>query len=533
MDLLLNHVADSVRLTENVQQIRTLNEETINASISVVGDVDVTKLATEATNYRVYDINGFLFPSSLVVPSENLLGGAIPSLTTSGLNLLDYTNNRPLYSETLTTLASNATFSEANGYTVFLPTPQAFQDLVNEVKDLPGVVEYLNGDGFSSGDSGLDNALLAHTVANAAPVENGEKRSVADADIKVSGLEGENPTVTISGRVAKILDKESLKFTNGQAHRIDTVLDFPRKDIVGIAETNTTVLYDFVGRAELANTLKSLTVSTVFAPTNAALAPLFCYDKVERVPTEALKKILTHHVINERRVFEKDLTDSLGQSLAGEEIALSDLDVAMPDVLATNGNIHVVNKPIIPPSLRQALPVGDIIDVVKSLENLSTLVTVSGLGYLDLLRASLEGCSQDGFSGYTLFAPSDAAFQPILDDFEYLLENTDVLTKILTYHVVPKVVKSSAVTEGKVTTLSGFELDVAKQGDSIFVGGSRAEVVGADNIAFNGVVHVIDQVMLPPGVELPSMKDNAAPSSSISSCLGVAMGVFSYLLGEF
>ena len=103
---------------------------------------------------------------------------------------------------------------------------------------------------------------------------------------------------------------------------------------------------------------------------------------------------------------------------------------------------------------------------------------------------------------YTVFAPTDEAFAALPEgvlDALLLPENKDVLTQILTYHVVSGEVPSSAVETGLVPTVEGASLDVVADGSGVTVNG--ANVVATDVMTSNGVIHVIDAVLVPPTVD--------------------------------
>jgi uncharacterized surface protein with fasciclin (FAS1) repeats len=104
---------------------------------------------------------------------------------------------------------------------------------------------------------------------------------------------------------------------------------------------------------------------------------------------------------------------------------------------------------------------------------------------------------------YTVFAPTDEAFAALPPEtLDQLLqpENQDALRQILTYHVVPGSITSPSVTPGEISTVEGSSLVVDSAAGEVLVDGAR--VIQPDIIASNGVVHAIDQVLLPPGLQL-------------------------------
>ena len=129
----------------------------------------------------------------------------------------------------------------------------------------------------------------------------------------------------------------------------------------------------------------------------------------------------------------------------------------------------------------------DIVDTAVAAGNFKTLATaLQAAGLIDTLK---------GKGPFTVFAPTDAAFAKIpKDQLDALLKDKATLTKVLTYHVVPGKVMAADVKAGKVKTVQGSELTVATAG-GVTVDG--AKVTATDIAADNGVIHVIDSVVMP------------------------------------
>ena len=141
--------------------------------------------------------------------------------------------------------------------------------------------------------------------------------------------------------------------------------------------------------------------------------------------------------------------------------------------------------------------VGTIVEVAQGNADFSTLVaaiTAAGLG--------------DALSGegpFTVFAPTNAAFEALPEGLlEKLLlpENKEVLTKILTYHVVASKVMAADVAAGDVTTLEGSAFAITTEGG---VKVNASNVTATDVAASNGVIHVIDAVLVPASVDVSSL----------------------------
>jgi len=143
-------------------------------------------------------------------------------------------------------------------------------------------------------------------------------------------------------------------------------------------------------------------------------------------------------------------------------------------------------------------------------EELGTIVDIALVtpGFERLVAAAVaaglvETLSSEG--PFTVFAPTDAAFAALPEGLvEKLLleENRDLLVKILTYHVVAGTVLSSDIVAGDVATVEGQDITLATEG-GVTVNG--AKVLIADVLASNGVIHVIDAVILPPDVDVSAL----------------------------
>jgi uncharacterized surface protein with fasciclin (FAS1) repeats len=129
-----------------------------------------------------------------------------------------------------------------------------------------------------------------------------------------------------------------------------------------------------------------------------------------------------------------------------------------------------------------------IVDVAASNPQFTTLVkAVKAAGLVDTLKSS---------GPFTVFAPTDAAFAKLpAGTLDKLIANPDQLRAVLTYHVVPAAVKAADVKPGAVKTANGQSFNVAMKSGTVMV--DAAKVVATDVMASNGVIHVIDTVILP------------------------------------
>jgi uncharacterized surface protein with fasciclin (FAS1) repeats len=129
----------------------------------------------------------------------------------------------------------------------------------------------------------------------------------------------------------------------------------------------------------------------------------------------------------------------------------------------------------------------DIVDTAVAAGNFKTLATaLTAAGLVDTLK---------GKGPFTVFAPTDAAFAKIPKaDLDALLKDKAKLTAVLTYHVVPGKVMAADVKAGKVKTVQGSELTISTTGGVMV---DKAKVTTTDIVANNGVIHVIDSVIMP------------------------------------
>ena len=239
---------------------------------------------------------------------------------------------------------------------------------------------------------------------------------------------------------------------------------------------------------------------TVFAPTDDAFAAagidLTTFDTDEENAT--LSDILLYHVVS-GSVSASDVTDGMNaEALNGDDLSftvssdgtvmVNGATVTSADVMASNGVIHVIDTVLMPPA-----DLGDIPTVAQGTGIHTSLVAA-------VVQAELLSTLQ-GDGPFTVFAPTDDAFAAAGIDLASLDtdEGKAALTDILLYHVVAGEVPSSAVTDGLVAAaVNGDDLSFTV-GEGVMV--NDANVVLADVPASNGVIHVIDKVLMPPADE--------------------------------
>ena len=182
---------------------------------------------------------------------------------------------------------------------------------------------------------------------------------------------------------------------------------------------------------------------------------------------------------------------------------MNDSQVTSTDIEASNGVVHVINKVLVP-GMEEAVSNGTVEDVKSIAE-----VAVAG-GFNTLVAALsaaelVETLSGDG--SFTVFAPTDEAFAALPEGMlEGLLADTEALTQILLYHVVGDVVKAeTVVTLDEAETLAGTKVSIEVVDGNVFVNDSK--VTSTDIEASNGVIHVIDKVLVPGTDETGNNKE--------------------------
>ena len=283
--------------------------------------------------------------------------------------------------------------------------------------------------------------------------------------------------------------------------------DEPRTPhIVGVPlpDPQLSILIDAVVAAGLVETLRSAGPFTVFAPTNNAFAALLTELGITKAALLAdkplLTAVLTYHVVPAKvpaasvpvgkaitsvqgGVFKIESTGGLKITDGRNRVA----NITATDVAASNGVIHVIDKVILPANK-------DIVATAQSLPDFSILVEA-------VVAAGLVSTLQ-GAGPFTVFAPTNAAFAALLGELgvskDALLANKPLLTKVLTYHVVAgRVLKADVPVGAAIPTVQGETFTVNASLKITDRRGRQAGIGLTDVFTSNGVIHVIDKVILP------------------------------------
>jgi len=250
--------------------------------------------------------------------------------------------------------------------------------------------------------------------------------------------------------------------------------------------------------AGLVDTLSGAGPFTVFAPTNEAFAALPPAQLTYLLNTKAeLQKVLEYHVVSgavksgdlkngeEVKTLEgANVTVKITTAANATTIKINDATVKTANVEASNGVVHIINQVLLPPGFK--IPT---IPEVAAANNFTTLLTA--------LEAANLGTTLSGAGPFTVFAPTNAAFAAV-PNIAAILKDIPELKKILEYHVVAGEDLSSQLKDGEqVETLEGQKVNITISGSDVSV--NTAKVIKANVVAGNGVIHVIDAVLIPSG----------------------------------
>lgn len=284
-----------------------------------------------------------------------------------------------------------------------------------------------------------------------------------------------------------------------------------QKNIVELAQSNADLssLVAAVQRAGLVDELSSTSANyTVFAPTNAAFAAFLSangFASLEDVPVELLTQVLLNHVIGTEKKAAGLTTGyvntlaTFGSTNANLSLYVSTANgvklnggpsVIIADVDASNGVVHVVDAVIGLPTV-----------VTYAISNPEFSTLVAALTAPGLTTNFVEVLSGNG--PFTVFAPNNAAFNSLLAELGVSsLSQVDAATleQVLLYHVLGANVRAGSLSEGQVaTTLQGGTITIGLAGGAKITdeNGRISNIVATDVQGANGVVHVIDKVILP------------------------------------
>ncbi|MGB3150221.1 MAG: fasciclin domain-containing protein [Maribacter sp.] len=492
------------------ETITTLQGETLTVSLTggasftdAAGEIaNVTTADVTTTNGVVHLIDKVLLPQAALDALEGVLLSSITDLAISVPTLSNLVAALQAADGDLPTV-----LAEDGPFTVFAPTDEAFEAFLEDnsyatLGDVPVDV--------------LTQVLLNHVVSGtflAADLTTGYQSSLSTA-----GPDGANLSLYIDTADGVLINADAAvtengadnKAFNGVVHIVDDVIDLPNIVDHAVANTGLTSLVDALtsgGNTTFTDLLSDdAETFTVFAPVNAAFEG-FASDN-------DLNTILANHVIkgaaaNEASLsntyFTTEATNTDGDNLSiyvntDDGVALNGVsNVAIADIVATNGIIHAVDAVIDLPT---------VVTFAVADPNFSTLVTAlteltPATDFAGILSRTEGGNGDDINPDFTVFAPNNDAFAALAE-----IPGETVLTQVLLHHVVAGAnVRSTDLTADgttTATTLEGDEIAITLPGtgDNIadVTDGSGTDDIGiiaVDVQANNGVIHVLNKVMIP------------------------------------
>jgi len=312
---------------------------------------------------------------------------------------------------------------------------------------------------------------------------------------------------------------------------LDTPPQENAKTVVDVAVSDPdtfSTLVDFAVLADLVEALSTTPGITLFAPTNDAFSTLTdaAPDVVANLQKEEwfnhLQNLLLFHVLPVEVPSSAVTNGLIASSLSGKDLSFgvtgdgifvnTDSQVVVADVDASNGVIHAIDNVLLPSWVTNTVVERAIASPI--LTTLVDLIVAAGLAEI----LSTEG-------PFTVFAPTDDAFLEFLGDGDEPLD-IDLVTSILTYHVVPGIYAASDIVNGlSLITIQGEAVTFSTMGGTKMVNGKG--IVAADILANNGIVHVIDGVLLPNEVTASVAMEAALADSPDQSLSALNMDVSS------
>ena len=458
--------------------------------------------------------------ATLITASAALLsacggGGSSEHETLDVVRLAKSNANLSVLAEAIDAAGLATTLSAAGPYTVFAPTNQAFLDLLAELK--VSKAELL-------ANKDLLTSVLTYHVLGSKVVSSAVPLGQPIATLQKGFLHAENLGGSLkikdeSQRVSNVVTADVVA-RNGVVHIIDKVL-LPANtstnvsatfDIVRLAKSNAnlSVLAEAIDAAGLATTLSAAGPYTVFAPTNQAFLDLLAELKMSKADLLAnkdfLTSVLTYHVLGSKVVSSavplgQPITtvqkgffkaETLGRSLTITDGRNRFSNVVTADVVAQNGVVHLIDKVLLPANK----------NVLQTAIALSTEAQPEFSILVEAVVAADLVTTLSGDGPFTVFAPNNAAFAALLTELgttkAALLADKPLLTKVLTYHVVPGLVLKAQVPVGSpITTV---QKDTFTVNAALAITDQRArsaKITATDVLASNGVIHAIDKVILP------------------------------------
>lgn len=444
------------------------------AGVLINGFANVVEADIQADNGVIHAIDEVLLPTEYRVALQG------PSL----VEVAEQNGNF----ETLVGLAEDTGFTTTlqflGPFTAFAPTDEAFENLFQVVDPATLTPEQI---GFILSYHVLTGEILSTDLQAQQTVPTAGEEPL----YITSGEEG----VTVNG-TANVTTADITDPTNGVIHVVDQVL-LPNafNTVAGVVSKNydlATLLSVVADRPAILDVLNDAAASlTVFAPDNAAFTAAL--EAFPGLTPEQITEILTYHVLA-AKVLSTDLEAAQTVATLSEESIYVTVEegvvtinnsatVTMADFEGSNGVVHMIDGVLLPNKFQ------NIVQIASKNYDLSTLVSL--VADADLV-STLEG---DG--PFTVFAPTNAAFEAVSETLATL--TAEQVAEVLTYHVAGLEALSGDLTDGmEVPTVQGENITVNIDAEGNVTLNGSVNVVTVDLQGTNGVIHIIDGVLLPP-----------------------------------
>lgn len=407
---------------------------------------------------------------------------------------------------------------DSGTFTVFAPDDNAFEGI----------------DATQFSEEELSNLLLNHVITGNAEsqnlsngyIETNARESFSGNDYRINMLITLTDGVRLNG--ASTVTNPDLVANNGVVHVVDELIPIPDMVTFATADPQFETLVEAITREDQPDFVDILSTPageepapfTLFAPNNDAFQSTLAFlisqetgiESLEDLPQETLEEAISLHLVAGGNVRASDLTSGPLEMLGGtieidtnNGVTITDangreITVLTSDVQTSNGVLHVIDNVILP-----ELEVEDLPTLVEAAENAGLTTLLDAIAEIDGLGESLLDADE-----ITVFAPTNEAFDAALEAFDATnldelitaIGGVENLETVLGFHVIPAVAFANDLEMGEnnFETLSGQELTVNFDGQDVSVvdaNGEVANVIQADVAIENGVVHVIDAVLLP------------------------------------
>jgi len=388
-------------------------------------------------------------------------------------------------------------------FTVFAPTDEAFAALLEtigqtDINDVPVEV--------------LEQILLYHVVPSSVmstQISDGDVTTLQGTTVNVSTMGG----IMVNG--ASVVMPYDVEASNGIIHTVDQVL--VPASIAQFVNTvlepayfnkNFSTLISAAVKAELVSTLLDTPNLTIFAPSNDAFT--MSGINPNDIDKETLAMVLTYHVVGAKVLstqIPSEATTVNGKNINFSLVSSGNYingttEIVAVDIESGSGVVHVIDKVLLPPT-------GNIVE---------TAIALSADGEFTSLIAALQRTANEGTpeqnlltvlssdGPFTVFAPTNAAFQSLLDsNMEWNSLNDiplNIIISVLTYHVVParaydKDLPAALNSNGELPTAQGENISVDLASLTI---NQSSNIVAVNTNATNGVIHVINSVLIPTNI---------------------------------